>query len=84
MPWSMKRTILTQEVVRVLRNCNRMLPWKDVCRHVEEISMRMQFSGYDETFMAQVVRSALNAYRQMVTKDQQGEEPYTDQESGGR
>ena len=37
----------------------------------------MQFSGYDETFRAQVirVRSALNAYRQMVTKDQQGEEP---------
>ena len=43
--------------------------------HVEEFSMRMQFTGYDETFRAQVVRSALNAYRQMVTKDQQGKEP---------
>ena len=75
MPWSMKRTILTQEVVRVMRNCSRLLPWKDVCKHVEEFSMRMQFSGYDETFRAQVVRSALNAYNQMVAKDQQGEEP---------
>ena len=36
MPWSMKRTILTQEVVR-------MVPWKDVCMHIEEFSMRMQF-----------------------------------------
>ena len=74
-PEKNKRTILTQEVIRVLRNCSRSLPWKDVCRHVEEFAMRMQFSGYTETYRAQVVRSALKAYDEMVSKDQRGEEP---------
>ena len=49
--------------------------------------MRMQFSGYDETFRAPVVRSALkvNAYRQMVNNDRQGEEPlYRRVEEGGK
>ena len=59
----------------MLRNCSRSLPWKDVCRHVEEFAMRMQFSGYTETYRAQVVRSALKAYDEMVNKDQRGEEP---------
>ena len=37
--------------------------------------MKMQFSGYTETFRAQVVRSALCAYDKMVEKDGRGEEP---------
>ena len=60
-PWKMKRTVLTQEVIRILRNCSRRLPWIEVCKHVEGFSMRMQFSGYTEMFRAQVVKSALCA-----------------------
>ena len=74
-PWRMKRTVLTQEIVRILRNCSRKMPWNEVSKHVEEFSKRMQFSGYDETFRGQVVRSALKAYDEMVAKDQRGEEP---------
>ena len=74
-PWKVKRTILTQEVIRVLRNCSRNLPWKEVCGHVEEYSKRMQFSGYQESFREEVVKSALDAYDSMIDKDQQGEEP---------
>ena len=74
-PWKVKRTILTQEVIRVLRNCSRNLPWKEVCGHVEEYSKRMQFSGYPERFREEVVKSALDAYDRMMDKDQQGEEP---------
>ena len=60
-PWRDKRTILTQEILRVLRNCSRHLPWGEVCAHVETYCARMQFSGYDKRFRTQVVRSALNA-----------------------
>ena len=65
-PWKVKRTVLTQEVIRVLRNCNRNLPWKEVCGHVEEYSKRMQFSGYTRGFREQVVKSALDAHDKMV------------------
>ena len=52
-----------------------MLPWTDVCKHVEEYSMRMQYSGYNEEFRAQVIKSALHAYDIMIKKDERGEEP---------
>ena len=74
-PWKVKRTILTQEVIRVLRNCSRNLPWTEVRVHVEEYSKRMQFSGYPESFREEVVKSAMDAYERMIDKDQQGEEP---------
>ena len=74
-PWKVKRTVLTQEVIRVLRNCSRYLPWVETCRHVEEFAKRMQFSGYGEEFREQVVTSALKAYNEMIEKDRQGIEP---------
>ena len=46
-----------------------------MCGHVEEYSKRMQFSGYQESFREEVVKSALDAYDKMIDKDQQGEEP---------
>ena len=55
-PEKAKRTISlrAQEVVRILRNCSRMLPWKEVCGHVEEFCMIMQYSGYTEAFRVYV------------------------------
>ena len=66
---------MTQEIIRVLRNCSRHLPWKEVCTHVETYCSRMQFSGYDKRFRTQVVQSALSAYDKMLEKDAKGEEP---------
>ena len=84
-PEKMKRTVLTQEILRILRNCSKLLPWEEVCKHVEEFSMRMQYSGYNETYRAQVVKSALHAYDTMLDKDQRGEEPlYRPTGSGGK
>ena len=62
MPKQTMRTVLTQEVLRVLRNCSRLLPWEIVCKHVERMSARMQFSGHDKKMRGEVIRSALNAY----------------------
>ena len=54
LPWKTKRTIHTQEILRILRNCSRSLPANDTRRHVEEYVARMQYSGYDRVFRAQV------------------------------
>ena len=75
MPKQTMRTILTQEVLRVLRNCSRYLPWNVVCTHVEEMSARMQFSGHDKKMRGQVIRSALNAYDKIKERHEKGEEP---------
>ena len=45
-----KRTVLTQEVLRVLLNTSTLLPWSNVVKKVEEMTLRMQFSGYSKRF----------------------------------
>ena len=74
-PWRDKRTILTQEILRILRNCSSQLPWWSICNHISVFTARMQYSGYSEQFRAEVVRSALHAYDEMKAKDERGEEP---------
>lgn len=74
-PWSAKRTILTQEVLRVLLNCSPFLPWECTARHVEHMVLKMQYSGYNERFRHDVVKSALNAYTKILALDQSGEKP---------
>ena len=75
LPVKTKRTIHTQEVVRILRNCSRHLPWSVAREHVEQYVARMQFSGYRKEFRAEVVESALKAYDMMTERDATGEEP---------
>ena len=62
-PWSMKRTVLTQEVLRVLLNCSTDLEWEVKKNHVEMMVARMQFSGYSNKFRSEVVDSAIKARR---------------------
>jgi hypothetical protein len=75
LPWNVKRTVLTQEVLRVLLNCSYLLPWEDTVQHVEEIVLRMQYSGYNKKFRHEVVNSALKAYKQMVATERAGGRP---------
>ena len=44
--WSTKRTVLTQEVLRVLLNCSKHIPWESVTEKVQEMVLRMQYTGY--------------------------------------
>ena len=73
--WSCKRTVLTQEVLRILLNCSSKLPWDITASHVSDMMLRMQYSGYDQKFRAEVVRSALKAYGAIVEKDACGKQP---------
>ena len=58
LPWSTKRTVLTQEVLHILLRCSPDLPWADVKSHVETFMQRMQFSGYEAKFKGEIVKSA--------------------------
>jgi hypothetical protein len=50
LPWTIKRTLLTQEVLRVMLHCSRLVPWEVVVKHVDEVVLRMQLSGYTKKF----------------------------------
>ena len=69
--WSTKRTVLTQEVLRVLLNCSKLIPWENVVQMVQEMVLRMQYSGYSKKFRYEVVDSALKVYR--VRQDEEKE-----------
>ena len=73
--WSTKRTVLTQEVLRVLINCSKLLPWERVVENGSEMVLRMQYSGYSKKFRYEVVDSALKAYKTRNEADQEGVQP---------
>ncbi|PFX11460.1 hypothetical protein AWC38_SpisGene24796, partial [Stylophora pistillata] len=75
LPWSCKRTILRQEMLRILLNCSRELPWEVIVAHVNHMMLRLQYSAYDQKFRKEVVRSALAAYNRLVELDANGEKP---------
>ncbi|KAL8620473.1 hypothetical protein ACOMHN_048406 [Nucella lapillus] len=75
MPWRDKRTVITQEILRVLLRCSPDLPWSTTTMHVNEYMKRLQFSHYDERFREEVWRSALKAYNSIKEKDRNGEQP---------
>ena len=59
-----KRTILTQECLRVLKNCHEGVGWERISSHLSFFMARMQASGYDKEFRLQVLKSALNAFEE--------------------
>ena len=75
LPWKTKRTILVQQTIRILRNCNKNLPWAEVASHLTTMSMRMQYSGYDKKFRHDVITTAIAAFRKMKESDEKGEIP---------
>ena len=75
LPWSCKRTILTQEVLRILLNCSRELPWETTVSQVNHMMLRLQYSCHDQKLRTEVVRSALKAYNRMNELDASAEQP---------
>ena len=67
--------MLTQEFLRVMLRCSRLLPWEAVVRQVEDFVLRMQFSGYTKKFSYKVVDSVLKDNRTMEDDDPRDESP---------
>ena len=61
-PQNMKMNVLTNEALRILRNCNRYLQWDETAEHLSYFMKRLQFSGYDQVFRSSVVKRALKRY----------------------
>jgi len=75
LPHNQKRNILTQEVIRILKNCSQALPWDTKAKHLEDLAQRMQFSGHDKKFRKEVIKSGLKAYRKMEDEHKAGRTP---------
>ena len=63
MPFKDRRTVLTQDLLRVILRCSPDLPWSEKKKHIEEYVLRMQFSGYCEKVRKEVEEIILNLFR---------------------
>ena len=75
MPASMKRTVLTQEVIRIRRNISKKLPWETTVKHLNDFSERMKLSGYNEDYRYQVIKSGVEGFDKMLEEEQNGGRP---------
>ena len=58
-----KRTVLTQEMLRILLHCSKYLPWAHITNHLNGFMKKMQYSGYQQPIRYDIAKSATNAYR---------------------
>ena len=75
MPSKMKRTVLTQEVVRIRRNISLELPWETTAKHLNNFSARMKASGYGEKYRLEVIKSGVESFEKMVMEEKNGGRP---------
>ena len=73
--WQTKRTVLTQEALRILLNCSDTLPREVVNKHLEHLIMKLQFSGYDKRFRYDIINSAYKAYNTRREEETAGIRP---------
>ena len=72
---NIKRTVATQEILRILLNCSVHLSEERVAEHVNEMTRRLQMCGYGKKFRHDVVRSALNAHSKLKKEEEEGKRP---------
>ena len=72
---SQKRTILTQECLRRLRNTKVELGPEVQRKHLNIFMLRLKNSGYSVKFRKEVLNSALQAFDRMLADDESGAKP---------
>ena len=75
MPSRVKRAALTQEALRILRNCSPDVPWKRKAEFLTDFCLRMKLSGYPERYRASIIESALKAWDKILLDDLLGVRP---------
>ena len=75
MPANMKRTVLTQEVVRIRRNISLELPWDTTVKHLNDFSQRMRASGYSEKYRFEIIKSGVEGFDKMIDEENKGGRP---------
>ena len=74
-PLSQKRTVLTQEGIRRLKNCKLELKWEQKAKHLSDFMQKMKNSGYDEIFRLEVLKSSINGHEKIVEEHINGSKP---------
>ena len=73
--WYQKRTILTQEAIRRLKNTSVSLGVEVQNLHLNTFMKKLQISGCSEKFRGEIVKSAKMAYQKMTFDDPNGIKP---------
>ena len=60
--FSQKRTILTQECLRILRNTKIELGPEVQKKYLDKFMLKLKISGYDQKFRMEILDSALKAF----------------------
>ena len=84
MPKTMKRSVLTQEGIRILRNCSEDIPWQRVEEHLTDFSLRMKMSGYNENYRHNIIKSSLTGWTRQKERDINGTRPLYREKSWNR
>ena len=74
-PTQTKRTVMSQEMLRILLHCSDQLPWDTVCTHLNNFMKKLQYSGYTQPFRYNVMQSAMKAYELIKQKNELGIRP---------
>ena len=75
MNFSAKRTILTQECIRRLRNTKIELGEDIRNKHMNNLMVKIKNSGYDSKFRKEIVDSSLKAFSKMIEENKNGTKP---------
>ena len=75
MPAKMKRTALTQLVVKIRRNTRPELPLSITENLLSKFSARLKASGYDEHYRYQVIKSGIEGFDKMLEEERRGGRP---------
>ena len=70
LPMKQKKTILTQELLTVMRNCSPKLETARKTQHINNFMMRLQFSGYSQEFRFDILNSAKKGYEIQVQRSE--------------
>ena len=73
--WQSKRTILTQEALRIIRNTSVKLDSEVLNGHLSRFMLKLKDSGYPSKFRSEIIQSAKNAFNIQLEKDKQGIRP---------
>ena len=74
-PMNQKRTVLTQEGIRRLKNCKIELNWEQKAKHLSELMQKMKNSGYDEEFRLEILKSSINGHEKIMEDHKNGSKP---------
>ena len=68
LPTKQNKTILTQELKTIMKNCSPRLEPARKKEHINVFMMRMQFSGYNKEFRFDVWNSAKKGYESQIER----------------